>query len=331
MANNAFSADFIGSDAIEPTWEAMIPLLADAGASCQPTERAIPPGETAVGDNDPPEMSRRSPTQKEVLASHTRRSRWPGLSRAFGLDPNRDYKAEQLAEAERLRLGKVPLPEPPSVSPTNLSRETIIKQSETIIRPPARRKSLAGKSAVPNPSIETASPMHARDRRFWVVLGIWAAIAVAAVGGGIGALASGSPHWGFALCAVGLMGAAVATLHLLETKLSVPKQRYVHLAMLLVAAVTWIFVGWQTWLWVHVPAQGYTQIQLDKAVNDAVEKAIGPLQTQIQQLQTALNAARQTKDATTPTSPSAPTAAAFFEEGPIIQRKLIRKEAEIPH
>jgi hypothetical protein len=160
----------------------------------------------------------------------------------------------------------------------------------------------------------TGQPMHARDRRFWVVLGIWAAIAVGAFGTGINAFSSGSPHWGFGLSVVGLVGAVVATLHLLETRRIAPRQSHVSAVMVLVAGVTWAFISWQTWMWFHAPGepvQGYTKTQLGDAVAkakdaqlaqdnkdieslrqsipkqiaDAVAKATAPLQAQIGQLQ----------------------------------------------
>jgi hypothetical protein len=130
-------------------------------------------------------------------------------------------------------------------------------------------------AATPQPS----GPMHAKDRRFWVVLTIWAGIAVGAISTGVGAFISGSPHWGFGLCAVGLVGAAVATLHLLETKPSSPRLSRVNILMVLIACLTWLFIGWQTWLWLHSPAQGYTQSQLDGAVALATK----PLQDQLAQ------------------------------------------------
>ncbi len=209
-------------------------------------------------DDDPPEPPSRNPpgpTQKEVLARYQQRSRWPGLSRVFGLDPSVDYEAERLAEAEWQRLAVQ----------NNQSTEWIDPNDERIGRV----------SPKPARNAEMAAPMHTRDRRFWVVLGIWAAIAVTAFGTGIGAFVSGSPHWGFGLCALGLVGAAVATLHLLETRRMVPQQSHVSAVMVLIAMVTWIFVGWQTWLWFRTPTQGYTQAQLDKSTEDgkAAQKA----------------------------------------------------------
>lgn len=110
-----------------------------------------------------------------------------------------------------------------------------------------------GRATVSDPLPETSNPMHYRDRRFWVILGIWATLAVGAFGTGIGAFISGSPHWGFCLSAAGLIGAAVATIHLLETKLSPPQRSRVNILMACIAALTWAFIGWQTYMWFHVP------------------------------------------------------------------------------
>jgi hypothetical protein len=125
---------------------------------------------------------------------------------------------------------------------------------------------------------QTSGPMHAKDRRFWVVLTIWAGIAVGAISTGIGAFIANSPHWGFGLCAIGLVGAAVATLHLLETKPSFPRSSRVNILMILVAGLTWVFIAWQTWLWFHSPPR-YTQAQLDEAVAQATK----PLKDQLDQ------------------------------------------------
>lgn len=132
------------------------------------------------------------------------------------------------------------------------------------------------KPTVANPAPKTASPMPYRDRRFWVILGIWAAIAVGAFGTGIGAFISGSPHWGFFLSAAGLIGAAVATFHLLETKPSPPVRSRVNVLMACVAAITWVFIGWQTYMWFHATVQGYTQAQLDDAVAKARAVPVPP-------------------------------------------------------
>jgi len=69
-------------------------------------EASPPGGTTVVDDQKPPPGAHgasRNPTQREILARQMRRSRWRGLWRVFALDPNRDYEAERLAEAERQR------------------------------------------------------------------------------------------------------------------------------------------------------------------------------------------------------------------------------------
>ncbi|MGO9330078.1 MAG: hypothetical protein ACLQJ0_18445 [Steroidobacteraceae bacterium] len=123
--------------------------------------------------------------------------------------------------------------------------------------------------------------MPLRDRRFWVTLAIWAAIPVGSVVAGIGAFVASSPHWGFGLCAAGLLGAYAVTLHLLERKPTAP--HYSSAIIISVAVLTWAFIGWQTWLVFHSPVHGYTQAQLDKAVEDG--KA---------QIQSKLDAAQKT-------------------------------------
>jgi hypothetical protein len=214
-------------------------------------------GRTTVADDDP-----KNPSQREVLVSQMRRSRlaqrnpnarppapWDGMRRVLGLDPNRDYEAERLQESERQRFRAL--------------RENT--------SPPSPGGRSAENTSVPvNP--ETAAPMPPRDRRFWVTLAIWAAIPVGLFLAGVGAFVSGSPHWGIGLGLPGLVGAYFVTLHLLERrphKLPVPSP-----LLIAVAILTWIFIGWQTWLWLHTPAQGYTQAQLDKAVEDGKAAAL---------------------------------------------------------
>ena len=63
-----------------------------------------------------------------------------------------------------------------------------------------------------------------------------------------------------------------ATLHLLKKK--PPPPRYLGQVMIAAAVLTWAAIGWQTWLAFHSPTQGYTQAQLDKAVDEAKAKAL---------------------------------------------------------
>jgi hypothetical protein len=65
---------------------------------------------------------------------------------------------------------------------------------------------------------------------------------------------------------IGLVGMSAASIHLWEKKPRAP-----HLGPFLIscAILTWLFVGWQTWLAFHHPVQGYTQAQLDAAVSAA--------------------------------------------------------------
>jgi hypothetical protein len=120
---------------------------------------------------------------------------------------------------------------------------------------------------------ETASPMHARDRRFWVTLGIWAAILVGIVGTGVGAFVNGSPHWGFGLCAAGVVGAYALTLHLLEQKPHGPSDP--SLMLIGGAVVTWIFVGLQAWLWLHSPALQQPTVIYASPTQEQIERVAG--------------------------------------------------------
>jgi hypothetical protein len=110
--------------------------------------------------------------------------------------------------------------------------------------------------AVPNPTTEAAAPMPPRDRRFWVTLAIWAAIPVGLFLAGVGPFVSGSPHWGVGLGLPGLVGAYFVTLHLLERWPHKPPDPSP--LLIVIAILTWAFIGWQTWLWFHTPTQSYT-------------------------------------------------------------------------
>ena len=106
------------------------------------------------------------------------------------------------------------------------------------------------KTAVPYPSSETASPMHARDRRLYVILA-WSAIPAALIVGCY--IAWGSSQlpdaWAIAGIAVGLLAMAGATIYALKKK--PPSPRYPGPIMIAVAALTWVLIGWQTWMFFH--------------------------------------------------------------------------------
>jgi hypothetical protein len=112
----------------------------------------------------------------------------------------------------------------------------------------------------------SGQPMHPRDKRLFVFLGIWGAIFTGVFLGGVAAFVAGSPHWGASLCAGGLVGAYAMALHLLERRPAVPTARSVWAILIAAAVMTWIFDALQIWTAYHKPMQGYTQAQLDTAV-----------------------------------------------------------------
>ncbi len=145
------------------------------------------------------------------------------------------------------------------------------------------REQSAERNVVSNPHPETASPMHERDRRFWLVT-LWAG----SIGGALAvgcyiAWASGQMplQWAAPGMAIGLLAMAGATIYALDKR--PPKIWRPGPMLIVVAALTWALVGWQAWMWFHPSVQGYTQAQLDKAVKDG--KA---------QIQAQLDAAQKT-------------------------------------
>jgi len=127
----------------------------------------------------------------------------------------------------------------------------------------------SGAAPLPTEPSESASPMHAKDRRFWLAI-LWAG----SIGGALAvgcyiAWASGQMplHLAAPGIAIGLLAMAGATIYAFEKR--PPNVWRPGLILLGIAALTWALVGWQTWLWFHPSIQGYTQAQLDKAVADA--------------------------------------------------------------
>jgi hypothetical protein len=137
----------------------------------------------------------------------------------------------------------------------------------------------------PDRPAPTGQPMHARDRLFYVIL-TWSTIPAALVVGCFIAWASGqlSTDWAVAGGTAGLLGMAAATIYALEKR--PPSPRYPGPIVITIAVLTWVLIGWQTWIWFHQPtqpSQGYTLAQLDDAVAKAKDTATKPLKDQLDQ------------------------------------------------
>jgi hypothetical protein len=89
--------------------------------------------------------------------------------------------------------------------------------------------------------------MHPRDRRLYVILA-WTAIPAALIVGCFIAWGTGqlSGLWASVGVIVGLAAMFVATLYALEKK--APAARYPGPIIVGIAVLTWLLVGWQTWL-----------------------------------------------------------------------------------
>jgi hypothetical protein len=134
------------------------------------------------------------------------------------------------------------------------------------------RKALGNSPMSQQNRIEPPSgqPMHSQDRWLFLVLG-WMAIPAGIFVAGFVALYSGAPHWGGAGILIGLLGMSAASFYLLENR---PRAPHPGGFLICLAILTWLFVGSQTWLAFHQPMQGYTQTQLDNAVQDAKTEAV---------------------------------------------------------
>jgi hypothetical protein len=139
---------------------------------------------------------------------------------------------------------------------------------------------------------EVANPMHPRDRRFYVIIA-WSAVPAALIASCFIAWGGGQlpGDWAIAGIIVGLLGMCAATLYALDKE--APSPRYPGPIILGIAVVTWLLIGGQTWLFFHSPSQGYTQAQLDKAVEDGKAQAL----TKTSGLQTQLDTVTQQRDA----------------------------------
>lgn len=184
-----------------------------------------------------------------------------------------DKKAQE--EAARLLGPRSPLapgagspfaPGPPSFDPprpldiTAPNTRTLDNMERSFAADPARAikqsERSSGKATVANPNPETANPMHAKDRRFWLAI-LWAG----SIGGALAvgcyiAWASGQMPLQFAApgIAIGLLAMAGASIYAFEKR---PSNVWRPGPILLgIAALTWALVGWQTWMFFHWPSDG---------------------------------------------------------------------------
>jgi hypothetical protein len=194
-------------------------------------------------------------------------------------------------------------------NPSLLSRHDA--EMQKLRREIAIEQKSSGKASVSNLPSDSASPMHARDRRLYVIL-TWAAIPAALVVGCFIAWGGGQLSWQWAIggMSVGVLAMVVATIYALEKKPPLP--RYPGPIIIATAVLTWGLIGWQTWMWVHTPVQGYTQAppiagftqaQVDKKISDATE----PLKAQLAEAFRKIGRLQETQKGIPSTSSTADT------------------------
>jgi hypothetical protein len=96
----------------------------------------------------------------------------------------------------------------------------------------------------------SGQPMHARDRRLYVILA-WTAIPAALVVGCFIAWGGGQlpGRWAIAGMSAGIVGMAIGTVYALEKRAPFPRSPGPIIVGL--AVLTWVLVGWQAWLSFH--------------------------------------------------------------------------------
>ena len=224
--------------------------------ACQVTN---PPGGTTVADE--------RKTHAEFVAERRRQER-----------AVRDQEVVRAVRQSGLSAGLpqqgISTNEPPTgdIIPTPAAMENMKRGIE--------QRERSSEKTVADPAPETTSPMHARDRRFYVILA-WSAIPAALIVGCFIAWGGGQLPWYWAVSGIvmGLLGMCAATLYALEKK--APSPRYPGPIIIGIAVMTWVLIGWQTWLAFHSPVQSYTQAQLDSSVEAAKAKATAPIQAQL--------------------------------------------------
>jgi hypothetical protein len=128
----------------------------------------------------------------------------------------------------------------------------------------------------------SGQPMHPKDR--WLLLMV---------------------AWGAGSVFVGAIAMIAATLHLLEKKAHAP--RYPGPILIGAAVLTWLLIGWQTWLAFHQPVQGYTQAQVDAAVSTAKASVQTKLDEALADSKNAKAQLERKLAASQPASPPTPT------------------------
>jgi hypothetical protein len=124
-----------------------------------------------------------------------------------------------------------------------------------------------------------STPMHPRDRRFYLAV----AFATVAFGFALTCLIAGASKqldWIWAICGIvaGLLLVVLATLDALEKR--VPFVGNTAPITIAIAAVTWLLIGWQTWVSF---SHGPTQAQQDAAVSEAKSAVQSKLNEAIKQ------------------------------------------------
>jgi hypothetical protein len=190
-----------------------------------------------------------------------------------GLQAIQELARRQAADDAALREAAKPLAEATMQAARSLGPGYWATQSERRDRQANEQtargveKSAEIPTVPPSPSVPpgSANPMHAGDRHFYSVLGwsiAWAAIPGSIFVGLVLGRVAGQITWELGIPGMGGSLLVMAALTFYGFKQKTPDLKNPGPMMTFIAILTWIFVGWQTWMFFHRPKQEPLQVTI---------------------------------------------------------------------